>query len=164
MYSPNNRRKNYPCNESCDKNVSHYTKCNRKSNDYGGKPFTINIEKATLMNNNFRTTLWTGNYLQLTLMSIKPGEDIGLEVHPDLDQFLRIEQGQGVVIMGDTRENLCFQDKVYENCAIIIPAGMWHNIINTGRVPIKLYSIYAPPQHPFGTLHQTKQDEEEHHS
>lgn len=133
-----------------------------RSNDYGPNPFVIDIEKATLQNNYFRKALWTGNNLQLTLMSINPGEEIGLEVHPDLDQFIRIEQGQGVVMMGDCENCLCFQNRVYGDFAIIIPAGKWHNLINTGRVPLKLYSIYAPPQHPFGTVHVTKQDEEHH--
>ncbi len=139
-----------------------YLNMNRP-NDYGPNPFVINIEKATLDNNYFRTALWTGNHLQLTLMSIKPREEIGLEIHSNLDQFLRIEQGQGIVMMGDSKDNLNFQKRVYDNYAIIIPAGTWHNLINTGRVPLKLYSIYAPPQHPFGTVHKTKQDAEEHH-
>ncbi|MDD2363118.1 MAG: cupin domain-containing protein [Oscillospiraceae bacterium] len=133
-----------------------------KSNDHGPNPYVVNIEKATLKNNYFRTALWTGNHLQLTLMSIKPGEDIGLEQHHDVDQFLRIEQGEGVVMMGDSRDNLNFMERVFDNYVVFIPAGKWHNLINTGRVPIKLYSIYAPPQHPFGTVHVTKQDQEQH--
>lgn len=124
--------------------------------DYGPEPFVVNIEKATKQNNTFRTALWTGNHLQLTLMSINVGEDIGLEVHPNLDQFLRIEEGQGLVQMGDRKDRLDFQEKVYDNYAFIIPAGKWHNLINTGYKPIKLYSIYAPPQHPKGTVHETK--------
>lgn len=144
-------------------NNSDYLKHINESNDYGPYPFVINIEKATLQNNYFRTALWTGNYLQLTLMSINPGDDIGLEIHPDLDQFIRIEQGQGVVMMGDSKNNLNFQKKVSDDYAIIIPANKWHNFINTGRMPLKLYSIYAPPQHPFGTVHVTKEDAEEHH-
>jgi len=149
-------------NDNTQLNNPDYSNINR-SNDYGPNPFVINIEKATLENSYFRTALWTGNYLQLTLMSIKPREEIGLEIHYDLDQFLRIEQGQGIVMMGDSKDNLNFQKKVYDNYAIIIPAGTWHNLINTSRVPLKLYSIYAPPQHPFGTVHVTKQDAEEHH-
>ncbi len=134
-----------------------------RPNDFGPYPFVIDIEKATIDNNYFRSALWTGNHMQLTLMSIKPGEEIGLEIHPNTDQFLRIEQGQGIVMMGSNKDNLCFQKRVYDNYAIIIPAGTWHNLINTSRVPLKLYSIYAPPQHPFGTVHVTKQDAEEHH-
>jgi mannose-6-phosphate isomerase-like protein (cupin superfamily) len=125
--------------------------------DYGPAPFVINIEEAAKRNNNYRTTLWTGNHLQLTLMSIKVGGDIGLEVHPVIDQFIRIEQGQGVVQMGPSKENLNFQRRVSDGSAIFIPAGTWHNVTNTGNTPIKLYSIYAPPQHPRGTVHATKE-------
>jgi mannose-6-phosphate isomerase-like protein (cupin superfamily) len=133
--------------------------------DYGPAPFVIDIDDAAEQNNNFRYALWTGKYLQLTLMSIRPGEDIGLEVHPELDQFLRIEDGQGVVMMGDSKDRLDFRQIVREDYAVVIPAGKWHNLINTGYKPIKLYSIYAPPQHPHGTVHRTKADAEaaEHH-
>lgn len=131
--------------------------------DYGPDPFVTNIEKATLQNNNFRTALWTGNHLQLTLMSINVGDDIGLEMHSDVDQFIRIEQGQGLVMMGNSRNNLCFQRRVCDDYVILIPAGKWHNVINIGNTPLKVYSIYAPPEHPHGTVHRTKEDAEEHH-
>lgn len=131
--------------------------------DYGPNPYTVNIEDATKQNTNYRTALWTGTYLQLTLMSINPGEDVGLEMHPDVDQFIRIEEGQGVVLMGDTMNNLYFQEKVYEDYVILIPAGKWHNLINTGCIPIKLYSIYAPPEHPHGTVHRTKEESDMEH-
>ena len=124
--------------------------------DYGPEPFVVNIEEATSQNNTYRTALWTGNYLQVTLMSIKVGEDIGLEVHPIGDQFIRIEEGQGLVQMGDRKDKLDFQKKVYDDFAIMIPAGKWHNIINTGDKPLKLYAIYAPPEHPHSTVHETK--------
>jgi mannose-6-phosphate isomerase-like protein (cupin superfamily) len=126
--------------------------------DYGPEPFVVNIEDAAKQNNTFRTALWTGCHLQLTLMSINVGEDIGLEVHPNVDQFIRIEEGQGLVKMGDSKNNLDFQRNVCNNFAIFIPAGTWHNVINTGDKPIKLYSIYAPPNHPHGTVHETKAD------
>lgn len=126
--------------------------------DYGPKPFVVNINEATLQNNTYRTALWTGKHFQVTLMSLNVGEDIGLEMHSNLDQFFRIEQGQGIVQMGTTRDNLNMQRYVCDDSAIMIPAGTWHNIINTGNVPMKLYSIYAPPQHPFGTVHPTKAD------
>lgn len=126
--------------------------------DYGPNPFVVDIEEATKQNNNFRLALWTGKHLQLTLMSIKVGEDIGLEIHPNLDQFVRIEEGQGLVKMGDRKDQLDFQEYVRDDFAFIIPAGKWHNLINTGNRPLKLYSIYAPPQHPFGTVHKTKAD------
>lgn len=126
--------------------------------DYGPNPFVINIEEAAKQNNTFRTALWTGRHLQLTLMSIGVHEDIGLEIHPNLDQFIRIEEGQGIVRMGKSRNNLDFERRVSDDFAFIIPAGTWHNLINTGNTPIKLYSIYAPPQHPHGTVHETKKD------
>lgn len=128
--------------------------------DYGPQPFVVNIEDATLQNNNFRTALWTGNHLQLTLMSIPVGGDTGLEIHPNLDQFVRLEQGEGIIRMGDRRDYLIFQERVYEDFAFIIPAGKWHNLINTGHEPIKLYSIYSPPQHPKGTVHVTMAEAE----
>jgi len=124
--------------------------------DYGGKPFVVNIERAAEQNNNYRTALWTGKHLQVALMSIEVGGDIGLEVHPDVDQFIRIEQGRGLVQMGERRDRLDFERNVSEDDAIMIPAGTWHNVTNTGRVPLKLYTIYAPPEHPFGTVHRTK--------
>lgn len=124
--------------------------------DYGPEPFVVNINQAAKENQNFRTALWTGCHLQLTLMSINVGEDIGLEIHPDVDQFIRIEQGQGLVQMGDSECCLNFQHYVSDDYAIFIPAGKWHNLINTGNIPLKLYSIYAPPQHPHGTVHVVK--------
>jgi len=126
--------------------------------DYGSEPFVVNINEATKQNNKYRTALWTGKHLQVTLMSINIGEDIGLEIHPNVDQFLRIEQGQGIVQMGKSKDNLNFKRNVYDDFAIMIPAGTWHNVTNTGNIPLKLYSIYAPPNHPFGTVHVTKAD------
>jgi mannose-6-phosphate isomerase-like protein (cupin superfamily) len=126
--------------------------------DYGPKPFVVNINEATKQNNTYRTALWTGTHLQVTLMSLNVGEDIGLEIHPDVDQFLRIEQGQGIVQMGKSKDNLNFERNVYDDSAIMIPAGTWHNLTNKGNIPLKLYSIYAPPNHPFGTVHVTKAD------
>ncbi len=137
---------------------AHYAKTEKEMKDYGPEPFTVNIEEITLNNKNFRTVLWTGEHMQLTLMSINPGEDIGLEIHPEIDQFLRIEEGQGIVKMGDNEDNLDYQEDVFDDFAFIIPAGKWHNIINTGTKALKLYSIYAPPQHPYGTVHKTKED------
>lgn len=127
-----------------------------KLKDYGGKPFVVNINEATKQNQTYRTALWTGDKLQVTLMSIGVGDDIGLEVHPTTDQFLRVEEGQGLVQMGDSPDQLDFTANVYDDFAIMIPAGKWHNLTNTGNKPIKLYAIYAPPEHPFGTVHETK--------
>jgi len=129
--------------------------------DFGPDPFVVDIEKATLYNDTFRTALWTGNHLQLTVMSIPPRQDIGLEMHPDVDQFLRIEDGRGFVQMGDSQNNLYFRQMAFKDSAIFIPAGTWHNLTNTGTRPLKLYSIYAPPNHPWGTVHQTKKDAED---
>ncbi len=133
--------------------------------DCGAEPFVTNIQYATQSNRCFRTTLWTGEYLQLTLMSIPAGEDIGLEEHPDVDQFLRIEQGQGIVMMGESCDSVEVCGRVYPGCAIFVPAGTWHNLINAGCSPLKLYSIYAPPEHPPCTVHPTKKDAlaDEHH-
>lgn len=124
--------------------------------DHGGHPYVVDIDQATKANPNYRTTLWTGKHLQITLMSIPPGGDIGLEIHPDNDQFLRIEQGQGIVQMGKTEKKLSFRQTAFEDYAILVPAGTWHNITNIGDTPLKLYSIYAPPHHPPGTVHATK--------
>ena len=139
---------------------------NQKSlTDFGPRPFVVDIEKATLANNTFRTALWSGSHMQLTIMSIAPGEDIGLEMHPNVDQFLRIEHGNGVTAMGLTEDNLAYVQPVFENSAVFVPAGTWHNIINTGHEPLKLYSIYAPPNHAPGTVHDTKEiaEKEEGH-
>ncbi|MCI1592895.1 cupin domain-containing protein [Heyndrickxia oleronia] len=135
---------------------NNYNNQRNKVKDYGRKPFVVNINEAAKHNNTYRTALWTGKHLQVTLMSINVGEDIGLEIHPNTDQFLRVEQGQGVVQMGQRKDHLNFVQKVYDDFAIMIPAGTWHNVTNTGNIPLKLYSIYTPPQHPFGTVHLTK--------
>lgn len=130
--------------------------------DYGPEPFIVDIEEATLKNTNFRTALWTGENMQLTLMHIDTGGEVGLEMHPDVDQFIRVEQGDGMAMMGDSREDLYYRRRVEDDDVILIPAGKWHNLINTGRNPLKLYSIYAPPQHPRGTVHVTSADSEHH--
>lgn len=128
--------------------------------DFGSEPLVFNIDHATNMNQNFRTTLWTGNNMQLTLMSIPVRGDIGVEIHHDVDQFIRIESGRAKVYMGSSRNSMSEKAYVDGRYAIIIPAGTWHNIVNVGNHPIKLYSIYAPPQHLFGTVHKTKEDAE----
>ena len=126
--------------------------------DYGCEPFVFNINHATTMNQNFRTALWTGHNLQLTLMSIPVCSDIGAEMHPDIDQFIRIESGRAKVFFGSHPDCLCEESFAGEGCAVIIPAGTWHNIKNVGNRPLKLYSLYAPPKHPAGTVHKTKAD------
>lgn len=152
-------------NSSYDNYMNNYYNRYHSTNanlirDYGSEPFVVNIEEITKLNNTFRTALWTGEHLQLTLMNIPVGESIGLEIHPDTDQFLRLEQGEGLVQMGKDKNNLSFQKRVSNNFAFVVPAGTWHNLINIGNIPIKLYSIYAPPKHPRGTVHLTKADAE----
>lgn len=115
-------------------------------------PYVKNIEQQTLENTNFRKEIFTGEHLQITVMSIPVGGEIGAEVHPTTDQFLRIEQGTGKAVIGDQ------EYEVADDFAITIPAGMNHNVINTGDVDMKLYSIYTPPKHPKGTVHVTKAD------
>lgn len=128
--------------------------------DYGSDPIILNIDHATKMNENLRTTLWTGQDMQLTLMSIPVCEDIGVEVHSDVDQFIRIESGRARVYMGSCENDLREMGYVDDNYAIIIPAGTWHNIVNVGGRPLKLYSLYAPPAHPFGAVHRTRDEAE----
>lgn len=138
---------------------------NTAATDAGPAPFVVDIEEATLDNGNFRTTLWTGDNLQLTVMSIPPNGDIGLEVHDDGDQFLRVEAGRARVQMGPAEDELPFDREVGDDWVILVPAGSWHNVTNIGDEPLKVYALYAPPEHPHGATHQTKQDAEdaEHH-
>lgn len=117
-----------------------------------------NIEEETRSNTTFRTALWTGKHSQLTVMSLGPGEEIGLEVHADVDQFLRLEQGKARVEVGKTRDDLNEAYEVKDDWAFIVPAGTWHNVINTGDGDLKIYTIYSPPNHPPGTVHATKAD------
>lgn len=142
-----------PTNPPCCTN-----RCHCIGEDFGPDPYVTNITEATLENPFFRRALWTGTHLQLTLMCIPPGGEIGLEMHSNLDQFLRLEQGEGRVMMGRTQNNLTYQRNVADDYVVFIPAGTWHNLVNTGNEPIKLYSIYAPVQHPAGTIHCTKAD------
>lgn len=128
----------------------------RLPTDFGPHPFVVDIAKATTNNENYRRVLWTGKHLQLTLMCILPGDDIGLEMHPHVDQFLRVECGTGLCQMGKTPCSLSFAQPIFDDSAIFVPAGHWHNITNTGTKPLKLYSIYAPPNHAHGAVHPTK--------
>ncbi|MDE3722931.1 cupin domain-containing protein [Nocardiopsis sp. N85] len=129
--------------------------------DQGPEPCVLDIEDMTERNGNFRTAVWTGRNLQVTVMSIEPGGAVGLEVHRDRDQFLRVEAGEARVEMGPSRDEV---DLVYEagdGSAVLVPAGTWHNIVNAGEVPLKLYSVYAPAEHPHGTVHPTPADDPE---
>ncbi len=134
------------------------------SEDYGEKPWAVDIEELTLENENFRTAKWTGKTLQLTVMAIPPKGEIGLEVHGHNDQFIRIESGKGRILMGNSEDNLTFDKEVSDDWAVLIPAGTWHNIINTGDNPLKVYVLYGPPEHESGTIHKTfEESEEDHH-
>jgi mannose-6-phosphate isomerase-like protein (cupin superfamily) len=116
------------------------------------------IEEATLTNSNFRTVLFTGENLQMTVMRLGPGEEVGLEMHSHLDQFIRIEQGQARVTMGPSKDAVAETHDVADDWAVIIPGGTWHNVVNTGDGELKLYSLYAPPEHPDATVHRTRAD------
>jgi mannose-6-phosphate isomerase-like protein (cupin superfamily) len=115
------------------------------------KGFKSNIEKETLANNNFRHVLYTGKHSQLVLMNLKPGEEIGEEVHKTIDQFFRFEKGEGVVSIDGVKH------KVADGDAVIVPAGAKHNVTNTSKTAeLKLYTIYSPPEHIDGTVRKTK--------
>jgi mannose-6-phosphate isomerase-like protein (cupin superfamily) len=118
------------------------------------------IEEVTVENTTFRTVTFTGEHTQLTVMRLGPGEDIGLEAHPDNDQFLRIEEGNARVELGETKDRVGETHDVEADWAVIIPAGIWHNVVNTGAGDVKLYSLYSPPEHPDGTVDKTKADAE----
>jgi mannose-6-phosphate isomerase-like protein (cupin superfamily) len=116
------------------------------------KGFIGDIETLTLENSHFRRVLYTSKQMQLVLMSLRPGEEIGAEVHPDRTQFFRVEAGSGEVQIDDTRT------AVEADMAMIVPAGARHNVKNTGSVPLRLYTLYGPPEHIDGTVHVTKAD------
>jgi mannose-6-phosphate isomerase-like protein (cupin superfamily) len=118
--------------------------------------WSADIEKETVGNTNFRTTLFTGSQMQLTVMHLEPGEEIGLEMHDGTDQFIRVEEGSASVTMGRTKDAVEVTHELTDDWAVIIPSGTWHNVINTGDGPLKLYSLYSPPEHPDGTVHATK--------
>jgi mannose-6-phosphate isomerase-like protein (cupin superfamily) len=121
------------------------------------KGYCDNIEERTVENDNFRKVLYTGHHLQLVLMTLQPGEEIGEEVHDDRDQFFRFEGGEGVVKI-DGNDN-----RVSEDFAVIVPAGARHNVINTGDEPLRLYTIYGPPEHKDAVVQATKADAEARH-
>jgi mannose-6-phosphate isomerase-like protein (cupin superfamily) len=114
------------------------------------------INKITVGNTNFRTVAYTGEHTQLTLMRLGPGEAIGWESHGHLDQFLRLEQGQARLEFGRTEDAIDETYEIEDDWAIIVPAGVWHNVVNIGTEDVKLYSLYSPPEHPDGTVHRTK--------
>lgn len=118
------------------------------------KGFVDDIEKLTKDNSDFRRVIYTGKHMQLVLMTLKPGEEIGAEVHEGHDQFLRVEDGEGEVVIDGTTH------KVEDDFAVIVPAGARHNVINTGDSPLKLYTLYGPPEHRLDVVHPDKPDAE----
>lgn len=129
--------------------------------EHGPGPFCVDISCAAETNPNFRTALWTGTHLQTTLMHIPVHGDIGVEIHPETDQLVRVEAGQAQVRMGPCRDQLRISCCLTQGHAVFIPCGTWHNIYNVGSCPLKLSSVYAPPHHPAGTVHKTRADAEE---
>ena len=129
-------------------------------NDIGPEPQSFDLERATVENTNYRTVAWSGKYLQLTLMSIPVGEDIGLEAHPETDQFLRVDAGRGRVQMGPAKDQLDFDREVEDGWAIFVPAGSWHNVTNIGDGPLQVYTVYAPVHHAAGVVQATSDDAE----
>jgi mannose-6-phosphate isomerase-like protein (cupin superfamily) len=124
--------------------------------------YVTNIEQKSIENSYFREVLFTGPFSQLVVMSLAPGEDIGLETHDDIDQFIRVEAGEGVALLDDEEHELA------DGSAVVIPAGVEHNVINRSKSQaLKLYTLYTPPQHPDGTIHKTREEamayEAEHH-
>jgi mannose-6-phosphate isomerase-like protein (cupin superfamily) len=117
--------------------------------------YVANIEEETLENTDYRRVVYTGKHSQLVLMVLKPGEEIGNEVH-EVDQFIRVETGMGKAILNNDKETL-----VSDGWAILVPANTWHNVVNTGTDDLKLYTLYSPPQHLKSTVQATKADEEE---
>lgn len=118
--------------------------------------FVTNIEKATLENENYRKVLYTAKNSQLVLMTIQPGDEIGEEIH-ELDQFIRLEAGKARVTLDGVEHSL------EDDWAVVIPAGTKHNVVNVGDEPVRLYSVYSPPEHKDGTVHATKADDKEEH-
>jgi mannose-6-phosphate isomerase-like protein (cupin superfamily) len=128
--------------------------------DIGPRPQSFDLEGATRENESYRTVAWSGRYLQVTLMSIPVGGDIGLEVHPDTDQFLRLDAGRGRAQIGPSKDELTFDREVSDGWCVLVPAGSWHNVTNIGDEPMQVYVIYAPAHHKPGKVHRTAGDAE----
>src|SRR3954467_8916184 len=128
--------------------------------DVGPQPNAFDIETATTANTHYRAVAWSGKYLQVTLMSIPVGESIGLEMHPETDQFLRLDAGQGRARMGTAKDQLTFEQDVTDGWCVLVPAGTWHDVVNTGDEPMRLYAVYAPVHHAAGKIQATQADAE----
>ena len=129
--------------------------------DHGPKPHAFDMRKAVLENSSYRRTVWTGHYLQVTLMSIPAGESTGLEVHPKNDQFIRVDGGTARLKMGSRRDALDVEHDVADGWTVIVPANTWHDIVNTGDDVLSLYTIHSPVHHSYGVMHETK-DQADH--
>lgn len=134
--------------------------CNRCSGmeDRESSPMIMDVCKVAKENSNFRKSVWTGKCMQMTIMSIPPRGEIGLEVHEKTDQMIRVEQGRGIAMMGNCQCRPNMELEISEGDVVFVPAGTWHNIRNIGREPLKLSSTYAPPAHPKGTVQKSRED------
>lgn len=146
------------CDSFCNALCHNHSYNSWDITDYGPSPLILNIHDETLRNPSFRTTRWTGQHMQLTLMSIPVDYEIGAETHPNEDQYLCVIDGDGIIYMGDSPYNLFYSHPLDNGCAVLIPANIWHNLINTGDRPLKLYCIYAPVVHQPETVHWTKRE------
>jgi mannose-6-phosphate isomerase-like protein (cupin superfamily) len=129
--------------------------CGGNETDRGPEPYVADIEQMAEENQNFREAIWTGRYLQMTLMSIPVCGEIGLENHRDTDQLIRVEQGNAIVEMGRCEDRMDTGTRMCPGDAVFVPAGTWHNVRNVGRNPLKVSSVYAPPHHPRGTVQRS---------
>lgn len=138
---------------------SHCNRCDNKcKNEHGGEVYSLDVGKMAKKTHNFRESVWTGRYLQMTLMSIPCGQDIGVEIHEDTDQYIRVEHGYALAVTGCDCNHLNNKKRLCAGDAIFIPAGTWHNIVNIGKCDLKLSSVYAPPHHPKCTVQKNKTD------
>lgn len=128
--------------------------CSSSGAEVQNNGFVTNIAQAAHENENFRTVLYTAPHMQLVLMTLAPGEDIGMETHPNGDQFIRVEEGSGTVVLNGQSQ------PIGDGTAIVIPAGVEHDVLNTGSSPLRMYVIYSPPEHAPGTVHRTKSEAE----
>ena len=135
-----------------------------ENKDLGNSPHVFDLTAEAINNENFRTALWTGRNLQLTVMDLAPGEETGVEYHPGTDQILGIVRGNGEVLFGRKEGELSEQHPISIGSAVMIPSGVYHNLKNTSRSPLKIFSVYAPKKHPFGTVDKTREDSEKRES